>query len=88
MRRDHGIRESLRKAKIAGLPIERVWETIETTRRDVAQVQGWRPSEIVATLTLDLQAIESVYGKRARRRIEQLRAQRAVGKATTLINGR
>jgi hypothetical protein len=77
--RHYGIRQALKQAKAAGIPVEKVWGTMETTRRDVATVQNWRPSEIVATLVDDLEAIEYVYGKRARRKIEQLRAEKAVG---------
>lgn len=77
--RHYGIRQSLKKAKTAGIPVEKVWESIEAVRRSTAAKDNWRASEVVATLVLDLEAIETVYGKKARRRVEQLRALRAVG---------
>ena len=55
----------IRRAKAAGMSIDRAYEMLTTGRQTAAARDKWRPSELAATLASDLEDFVLVYGKRA-----------------------
>jgi hypothetical protein len=59
------MQSTMRKAKRSGMTAREVWDTISSGRMESAKTQGWRRSELVATLADDQRDLVLVYGKRA-----------------------
>jgi len=56
---------TLKKAKAQGMSARKVWKTLQKTIKDTAARDGWRPSELAATLASWQQDILNVYGKKS-----------------------
>lgn len=64
MRRDK-LKAIVQKMKKQGRSAKEVWDLIHTTRRETAQENNWRQSELAMALGGDRMMLEEVYGKDA-----------------------